>query len=269
MATPQKTLTELLADYKEKLEESKIDLNLITDYRQRPGAELRKNGATNALVNIRAEIVRAVEQNSAAVFLTGLEKGIETFIGHAHDLCDGNIVILSAQELYEKLAAETVRGIRRDRRFSIDCFSAFVVGLRTLLDELSINETIPAPNMVPYLNNVFEDDHVLTIALKTALNATKTDGGVPTGDALNLVYLQTRAAEDAIKEDVSTNFLPVIVLGATPEEIAGHLGTLLYFGRTVAFDVKDEETTEATVKAVFQKLKVAYSRRGVRQTKGS
>lgn len=261
------TLPELLKLYKEKLTDSQLDLTGEVDYRTRPGLELRKNGAIQALPGLRAEVARLVEQNSAAVFLSGTQKGIEAFIGVAQDLTEGNIVIVDAQEMYRKMAQTTEKGLRRDRRFSMDTRMFFIQSILNVLDELSVDDPIPGIDTASYLNQEYPDTDALTRMVKTAMNSVKTSGGVSAGDGLNSIYIQKRATDEAIKEEVATDFLPVIILNATPEETDGAVRNLVYYGRNIAFEAKDEDVSEAVVTNVFKKLKVQYKSRAARPNK--
>ncbi len=254
------TFPELLQLYKAKEADAVVDLNGNTDPFTRPGLEIRKNGAIQALPGLRAELIRLVEQNSGAIFLTGSKEGVESFIGVAQDLTDGAIVVVSAKDLYVELGKYIDRGIRVDRRFSMDTMNSYVDGVMRILDKLSV-DGIPAPNLVSNLNKVFPDlDSVVALA-RESLQGMKAPNGVTVGDGLNAIYLQLRAAEEAIKEGVATPFLPVIVLDATPEETKGSLFETLFFGRNVAFEVKGEVDQNSVVKT-FTNLK---KRRGPRQ----
>lgn len=254
-------LPELLALYKAKEEDANLDLSGADDPRTRPGLEIRKNGATQALPGLKAELLRLIEQNAGAVFLSGTKEGIESFIGAAQDLTDGAIVLADAGDMYNFLATGTERGLRRDRRFSMDCLNAWVDSVIKLLDILQV-DGIPAPNLTGYLNQVFPDTASMVEMVRKALNGMKSPSGAPVGDGLNAIYLQVKAAEEAIKEGVATPFLPVLVVNATAEETDGHLFKTLFFGRNVAYEAKDA-VTEDNVKTVFKKLKQA--RRGERQ----
>lgn len=260
------TFPELLAVYKAKLADSKLDLTGEVNPMTRPGLEIRKNGAIGALPGLRQELGRIVESSSAAIFLTGEPEAVKVFVEEATEATAGNLVIVSAKDVYTRLAQAVEVGLRRDRRFNMDCLNFFVNGMMKLLDDLEVNDPIQAPNLVPLINRVFETTEPLAEALKLALNATKTSGGIPTGDGLNALFLQWKATEEAIEGEVATNFLPVIVLDATPAEVEGALRNVMYFGRNVDFEAKGE-VTETTVADVFKKLKVQYKSRGVRRTK--
>lgn len=264
--TPQ-TFPELLALYKAKEADANLDLTGETDARTRPGLEIRKNGATQALPGLRAELVRMVEQNSGAIFLSGTKAGVESFIGEAQDMTDGAIVIVSAKEMYSELAKDIERGLRVDRRFSMDTLNAYVGGIMKLLDKVEV-DGIPSPNLVPNLNKVFPDLDSLTALARESLQSIKSSNGT-VGDGLNAIYLQLRAAEEAIKEDVATPFLPVIVVDATPEETKGTLFETLFFGRNVAFEATKDETGHDSVMHTFQALKKARGEktRGARANK--
>lgn len=259
------TLPELLALYKAKEEDANLDLSGADDPRTRPGLEIRKNGATQALPGLKAELLRLVEQNAGAVFLSGTKEGVESFIGAMQDVTEGAVVMVDAGDMYNFLATGTERGLRRDRRFSMDCLNAWVDSVIKLLDILQV-DGIPAPNLTGYLNQVFPDTASMVAVVRRALNELKAPNGVSVGDGLNAIYLQVKAAEEAIKEGVATPFLPVIVLNATPEETDGHLFKALFFGRNVAFEAKDT-VTEGNIQTVIKKLKQA--RRGERQNKGA
>ena len=244
---------ELLALYKSKEEDANIDLNVCDDPRTRPGLEIRKNGAIQALPGLKAELMRMVEQNAGAIFLSGTDEAVTSFIDEARDLTDGAIVLVNANDMYHYLGTGTERGLRRDRRFSMDCLNAWVDSVMKLLDILQV-DGIPAPNLTSHLNQVFPDTASMEKLVRDALGSVKSLNGVTVGDGLNAIYLQQKAAEEAIKEAVATPFLPVIVLGATPGETEGDLFRTLFFGRNVAFEAK-ETCTEAQVAAVFKKLK--------------
>lgn len=255
------TFPELLALYKAKQEDANLDLSGDHDPFTRPGKEIRKNGAIQALPGLKAELLRLVEQNAGAIFLSGTKEGIESFVGAAQDLTDGAIVIVDAGDMYNYLATGTERGLRHDRRFSMDSLNAWVDTVMKLLDILQV-DGIPAPNLTPNLNKVFADTAAVAAMVREALGSVKAPNGVGVGDGLNAIYLQVKAAEEAIKESVATPFLPVIVLNATKEEADGDLFRTLFFGRNVAFEAKDV-VTEGNVETVFKKLKQV--RRGSRQ----
>jgi hypothetical protein len=260
------TFPELLALYKTKEADANVDLNGVTDPMTRPGMEIRKNGAIQALPGLRAELVRLVEQNSGAIFLSGTKEGIETFIGIAQDQTEGNIVVVSAKEMYVELAKYIDRGIRRDRRFSMDTINSYVDGILRILDRIQV-DGIPSPNLVPNLNKVFETLDDVTVLARESLQGMQAPNGVTIGDGLNAIYLQLRAAEEAIKEGVATPFLPVIVIDATPEETKGSLFETLFFGRNVVFKATKDETDGNSVVHMFQNLKKQRTTRGTRANK--
>jgi hypothetical protein len=253
--TPQ-TFPELLAVYQAKEIDANIDLTGENDYRTRPGLEIRKNGATQALPGLRAELLRMLEQNAGAIFLSGTAQGVESFIGEAQDLTEGAIVILSAKEMYQMLAGGVEKGLRSDRRFSMDTINSFVDSIMKLLNILEV-EGVPAPNLTGNLNHIFPDTESVAQLVRGALNSTKGPNGIGVGDGLTAIYLQQRAAEEAIKEGIATPFLPVIIIDATPEEIAGGLKNTLFFGRNVAFDSTDDVST-GTVTKVLKQLQAQH-----------
>jgi hypothetical protein len=247
------SLPELMRLYKEKERDAALDLTGELDYRTRPGLEIRKNGATQALPGLRAELFRMVEQNAGAIFLSGTPQGVESFVGEAQDLTEGAIVILSAKEMYTDLAKGVERGIRTDRRFSMDTLNSFVDSVMKLLDFVGV-ETIPNPNLTSNLNKVFPDTESLVQLMRESLNSMKAPNDVAVGDGLNAIFLQQRAAEEAIKEEISTPYLPVIVLDCTPQEAGGSLRNSLFFGRNVDFEAK-EVVGQGQVVKVFKELK--------------
>lgn len=258
--TVPQTFSELLKLYQDKQADAAIDLSVETDVRTRPGMEMRKNGAIQALPGLKMELFRMLEQHAGAVFLTGTKAGIESFVGLAMDQTEGNVVVVSAQEMYDGLGKMTNRGIRHDRRFSMDTMNAFVDGIMKLLNELNV-DGIPAPNLTSYLNQVFETEADVANLVKKALQGLPAQSGIAVGDGLNAIYLQQRAAEEAIKEGVATDFLPVIVTDATPEEATGGLGKTIFFGRNVVFECKKDETPANAVTLVFKSL-MEQKRRG-------
>ncbi len=255
---------ELLALYKEKEADANIDLAICDDPRTRAGFEMKKNGAMQALPELRKELVRMVEQSAGAIFLSGSKEGIDSFIVEAQDLTEGNIVIVDATDMYNYLATGTERGLRRDRRFSMDCLNSWVDTVMKLLDMVQV-DGIPAPNLTGNLNKVIPDTAAMTQLVREALTSVKAAHGVTVGDGLNAIYLQQKAAEEAIKDGIATPFLPVIVLNATPEEAQGDLAKTLFFGRNIAYEAKDSEVTESQVKGVFKRLQQAHPKsRGTR-----
>jgi hypothetical protein len=247
------TFPELLALYKEKLADSQLDLSGENDPRTRPGMEIRKNGATQALPGLHDELVRSVEQNAGAIFLSGTPNGVASFIDEAEDLTEGAIILVSAREMYEELGKDIEGGLRRDRRFSMDTMNAFVGGAMKLLDKLEV-DGIPSPDLARYLNKVFETPESVTALAFEILQGLKAANGVTIGDGLNAIYIQGRAADEAIKESIATPFLPVIVLGATEEE-AETLSKSVFFGRNVRFQTVKDQTDANTVVLVFNELK--------------
>jgi len=257
------TFSELLATYQEKKRDSEIDLTGEVDFRTRPGLELRKNGATQALPGLKEELGRLVEQNSAAIFLSGPADKVEEFVGLAQDATEGNIVVVSAKEMYTKLAKGVEGGLRSDRRFSMDTINSFVYAILKLFDELNINDPLASPNLVRYLNQIFPDTESVSTLVRDALASVQTSGGQPAGDGLNSLYLSYRVTEEAIREEVATDFLPVVVLDATPEEASGALKDLLFFGRNVSVALKGEVDANTVVTA-FKELKKKNKNRGPR-----
>lgn len=256
-------LPELMVVYHEKEADANRDLTGETDPRTRPGLETRKNGAIQALPGLRSELVRLVEQNAGAIFLSGSKEGMESFIATAQELLEGAVVFVSAKEIYTELAKLTERGLRTDRRFSMDTLNSFVDGTMRILDRLDV-EGIPAPNLVPQLNKVFPDTESVAVMLREVFQAMKDQNQNSVGDGLNAIFLQLRAAEEAIKESIATPFLPVIVLDATPEEVKGSLGQTLFFGRNVFFEATKPEVDTNDITNLFKELKKL--RRGSRQT---
>jgi len=233
------SLPELIELYKATEVNANLDLSAEKDYRTLPGLELRKNGAIQALPGIRNEIVRLVEQNSGAIFLSGTAAAVESFIGEVQDLTEGAVVALSAREIYEFVAKEVDKGFRRDRKFSMDCINSYTAGIIKMLDLLSV-DGIPQPNLTGNLNKVFPDLASVSDMVETSLNSMTAPNGVKVGDGLNAIYLQLRAAEEGVRESIATPFLPVIILNATPEETEGTLFKTLFFGRNVAFEASEE-----------------------------
>lgn len=259
------TFSELLKLFKEKQADASLDLSGAKDPMTRPGLEIRKNGAAQALPGLKQELERQVQQHAGAIFLIGSTTGMQEFIGQASDLTEGNIVTVDANEMYVELAKLTERGLRQDRRWSMDTLNAFTDGVIRILDAIDV-EGIPAPNLVSNINKVFPDTASVVEVVKGAVQGlTDSNTGGPIGDGLNVYYITKRATEEAIKEEVVTDFLPVIVLNADP---ASFFAQRLFGGRNVAFEAKDE-VSEGQVVNIFKKLKTQQKPRSVRaETKG-
>jgi hypothetical protein len=253
--TPQDFPT-LLALYKAREEDSKLDLSGETDARIVPGLTIRKNGAIQALPGLYAELVRMVEQSAGAIFLSGDKQSVDEFVGLAQDLTEGAIVLVSAKEMYTNLAVGTERGLRSDRRFSMDTLNAFVDSIMKLLDVLTV-DGIPAPNLTGNLNKVFPDVASLEQLMRDALASVKDQNGNSVGDGLNAIYLQQKAAEEAIRESVATPFLPVLVLDSTFEDVEGSLFKTLFFGRNLDFEAT-AGITEGFVRNALKKLQAQH-----------
>lgn len=254
MNTPQ-TIPEMLALYRRTVEDANINVSLLSDPYTRPGFENRRNGAIASLPNIRQELVRMVEQQSGAVFLLGPAKTVEEFVGIAEDETDGNVLVLSAGEMYQTMAQTVDQGIRTDRRFSMDCIAAFTAATVKLLNDIMV-EGIPAPDMSQYLNRPLANVEAVAGIVREALTSVKA------ADGLNAIWLQKRTCDLAIERGIDANFIPVIVTGATDQEAEGELNAALFLGRNVSVTVHEAVSKDLVI-AVFNKLKA--KRRGIRQ----
>lgn len=213
-----------------------------------PGAQARKNmGAAEA--ERLARVIRGlVDQDGAAVILTGPPEHQEKFVALAED--EGDAIGVKADEFYEVIAAAIEPSLSPQRAFVMETGFALYAALMNLAQRLNI-ESFIMPQHAPFLNQTFADHAAVVDLVRTLVRGAN-------GDEFNAIYMTQKVFEQVITTEYESNVVAVVVSGAPQAEVEG-LAAVLFGGHTLTHSVQDPPESNDIVLAA-RKLKSFWTR---------
>jgi hypothetical protein len=243
------TLRDLVKQYQQYKTDASLDLD-NWDFRTRAGMQMRKNRGIAGVEEVQEKYFIAARQRAVGIFLTGEAEAIEEFIeiAQAETAEAGGVIVLSANKLYEDLAKETTAGISGGR-FSPNEYARLIFLLREIAHKLRLSE-FQKPELGGLMART-ADLPVITREIKKAIEA---------GNAYRLagLFLEEEVAKEALKRGYSQPVIPVILTGATKEDVEG-LKSM--FTSRVSFAVSldgvkvDQELVLKTLKDIKKDIK--------------
>ncbi len=220
--------------------QAQLDRNLeFTDPRTRGGHEVAKGAARDRLPLLRAQYTAMLRKGMAAIFLSGHPEGLASFISIAEK--EAPLLVVAADALYRRLALEVESSMRTDRSYEPTQCARLQAALMTVCTELGITE-MPSPK--------FKDGAILH-KFDDVLAYVRRSVRAVAGDKLNQMYMEKLLTDRAIEIRYQMSVVPVIVTGATKEEVTGL--SSFFNNKTVSTITKNLPTTESIIK-VFQQL---------------
>jgi hypothetical protein len=115
------------------------------------------------------------------------------------------------------------------------------------MEELNINH-VPAPEFSRFVGREVKTRDELADLCREMLRSQDV------AEDLNTLFIQHKVGEEALKGEISTKFLPVLVVEAAADEVKA-LVEKLFFGRNVTIEVKGETAENNEVVIALNKLK--------------
>lgn len=244
-------LNDIVNEYNELLPVANADLENV-DSRTRAAHEAARREALDRIAQLTDAYTAAIKARQAAIFVNGSTWATEEFVGLAAQ--EASVISLKADALYRTLAEEVEPAMRRDRLFEPDQFARLMSALTSLGRDIKA-ETLPRLNFESgVILHTFDD---LVAFIRDAIREK-------VGDELNLLFLQNKISETALKIRYQQNVVPVVLTGATEAEVSGL--SALFENRKVEVKL-DEEVTKETVTQALSALKNKLKNNNKEQTK--
>lgn len=222
-------LDRLMKKYTETQKISEMDLTLVPNANA-AGWAMRKTDAVKELAAVRSQYDAKVKELAFAIFLTGENQWVELFASNAaHEVGTINV---GADDFYDKIC-DTVEPSIGDRgTFGISQLGLLIRALDDLGREMGArNIPIPQIDGVAHTHNRQElRDFVRIIIRKTGV-----------GDQLNAAWIQNETTKKALEIRYNKAVVPVILTGATEDEVAT-LQTTLFSGTSFVVPVTKENS---------------------------
>lgn len=185
-----------------------------------------------------------VKKGAVAIFMTGPASSSE-FASVSQE--EFGTINADASELYRRIGGQISPGMGSNREFNSQQAGQMIAALREIGGELDW-QSMPAPT-----------HDTLPVVLKTEADVTEYVRGVvrkAMGDTLNIAYLERKILAQALDAEHVNPAVPVLVIGAKDDEIAGL--SQMFERPTETITVTGEVTKEAVTKhftAVKNKLR--------------
>lgn len=211
----------------------------------RGGWATRVREAKDAVVTLRKEYSEALLKSSVAIFLDGapekIAKATEVFTAN-------NGLIVDANALYDRFTKVIEPTMSEGRSWGVAQTFRLNVAIQEIMHEVGVNEMDrPTPGNPPALPTADDTRKYVKSLIQGAV-----------GDNLARLYLAKSVVDRAVEIRYTGVTVPVLVLGATPDEAAN---LTLNFGKgvtTLKLDDLDEVTEESLsklLKAAGKKVK--------------
>lgn len=217
------------------------------DMHVRAGVEMRRNLARAEVERLARDIRGLVEEDSAAIILTGPPANQAAFAAIAED--DGGAVCVSATELYEEVA-KFIEPHLRSRAFGTEAGAAMQQALTQLAVRFQVQSYV-MPYVHQYFGNAVADTTVLVDIVRKLIRGAD-------GDEFNALYISHKVFEHVIATEYESDAVTVVVTGASAEEIDG-LAAALFSRHTLTVEVKDPPEQNDIV-LVARRLKPFFQR---------
>ncbi len=233
------SILEQLRVYRETLERDPDEVPART----RPGFENLRREAKDGIKGLTKEYGDKLYASSICFYPNGPEEKVTEFVAVAQQEAPSMIAV-NARDLYTRLANSIWPSMEYKGQFTMDCYSSLVRELRYVAMDLDVAEIKPPRYGEPFACSKFSE--LVEYVTKLVREAM--------GDDLNKLYLRKQIVDCAI-ENKLTSALPIILIGAAPDE-AKALGEEF----TIFAPVPISSTTEITPEFAISTFK-RYSKK--------
>lgn len=212
----------------------------IADWKTLPSLSILKTESKERLEVLRKEYLKAVRSNSLGIFLYGEESRCAKFVELTPKEAD--TYPINASEMYDRLASKVAPTLGPNKEFGPTQLEMLIGALDEIQRELGVRQMIR-----PSLRNtsaVMTDFKSVSSEIRRILKAV-------VGNDLLRLYVDKQVNDIAIKNQFAGVTLPVIVLGAEPDEAAG-LSSL--FTNTSSVQVGTPADGEVTAEYVLEQF---------------
>ena len=210
------------------------------DPRMRPGRENQKRQAQDELGPLKTSYKQALNKAAVTIFVNG--PGANQFAILAHE---AGAVVVDYADFYENLAKRCFAALGARQTFGLTQYTILISELRMLSD--SQNWDFKFVHPTPLVNeppcSTLEQTVGIVKELVESVNGT------------NLVkrFLEDQALSGALKEELDSKVIPVVVLNSNKTEQESLIGTL-FRGKGLTVDT-DDEVTQQTITKTFEQIK--------------
>lgn len=235
-----------MAEIAQTKERAERDISEV-DFRVRAAHESKKADASRRLKDLMGEYDAEVSGKWGGLLLLGPRSLQEAFAQRAEEA--GPAVAVDIQPFWERLTSAVTPTMRRDRMWEPDQFSALLFAFAEVSREMDVQNMAS----LTYQGSVAVPDHqsLLGKVRDTVRQADK--------DETTALFVRVEALKEAIKVRYSRSILPVVVMGATSDELPRLQA--LFSGRAVTVDLSDltsSEVPDEIVREAFENLKRLY-----------
>lgn len=231
-------IVELIAAAVNYKKEAEVDLSLV-DITLVAGRTLLRNQARHNYDAAFLALTQVIGLHAGAIFVTG--EGAAKFADIAKEKAPA--IVLDAAELYRRIAEKWYPTVRVDQVFALDSVISMWDGTMQCLPSVGVRE-IAKPEFGRFFGRPVH-------TLEDAIEVTRDILRSTVGDELNGLYLNRRLADEAVREEWDLKRIPVVVVGASREELTAPQGLLngLFYGHNIVVatkeTVEDSEVAEA------------------------
>lgn len=206
----------------------------------RAGMEMARNRAIAEYDDLVTSYMAAVRPNSVAVFLTGPQEAQDQFTALAQDL---GVPVVDAKAFYLAVTRDAAASLTQGR-FTPSEYAHVMHGIRTVLyEDLKVAE-FQRPDLLPLF--------IRSVAQKDLVNEVATAFVAKNGHDIAAQYLARLAAKEALASGYMQSVVPVIVYGATTQEIEALPKSGRFTGRTsIIVPLEDVKVNEEVVRDVL------------------
>lgn len=229
----------------EKLKNTEVEQ---WDPRTRAGMEIARNQAISNLESLNEAYVSGVRNHSVAVFLTG-DGALQTEFGAiAMKL---GVPAVAAKAFYSAVTSDAAASLQGGR-FTPTEYAHVMHQIRAVLyDDLKVPEFMKPDLMALFTQSVSRENLVNEVA--RAFVATN-------GHGISARYLARLAAKEALASGYSQDVVPVVIIGATSEEIEALSKSGQFTGSTsIIVPLEDVKVNVEVVREVLAQTGASFA----------
>lgn len=241
-----KTLDQLVSELAQKQTIAQTNLDDIP-WMTRPAWSSNIERAKEELTVLKAEYRNKLLAQSLAIFVVGgTDEQKAAFASIAKKEAD--VLVLNADDLYKRLAQPIDAALGTQRTFTATYVPMLLRGMKEVGDELAIRE-IAAPKFSSE-TPILEDSGAVVELVREVVRDSS-------GDDLNRLYLADKLTDQALAVRYKGSVVPVIVLGAGPDEVLGLTPLFAHVGALVSLDGVnvDKELVLASFEQALKQVK--------------
>jgi hypothetical protein len=229
------------------VQDTQIDL-MCESLSLSPGKGLTKNQAIETTRQLKSHLKDLIRTDSAAIILQGPDDHQLAYSAIAED--EGDVVTVLANGIYRELT-RLVWPFISTKRFTLDIGSVFATALYSVAKSLGVMSYM-APVVNQYVGLECPDQDTLYGMIKDSVREAN-------GDDFAIEWVVNEVFIKVLAGSYEQNVVPVVVLGATEEDVSGNFAAKLFDGRSIVVSVKDTVEKNDIIIA-FKKIKPMYKR---------